>query len=389
MVALVALAAAASCGRRDGTPTPAEDATAPVSARDAAVAARAASIHVSLQSYDFSRSPYLLERVRDRTFGYFRFTNIPFSQAVCDRFRSQLRTMPTVNLHGDAHVENYAVTGDGRGLADFDDSSAGPAVIDLVRFGVSIRLATRERGWEASADDINEEFLRGYRAALQDDAIKRPIPGFVQRARAQFRRTREQFLVTADLLMTPMPASERVSFERGYSRYAEMILRDHPDLHPRYFEIQRMGRLSVGFGSALDTKYLMRIRGPTDSPDDDAVLEAKQVRDLRGIDCINPRAGGGAFRILIGQARIAEVPQRFLAQIPRVEGDDPTARPFWIHAWFDHYAELDVQGDIGPQDLREIAYDVGIQLGRGHVRQIASPLDSQLRQAQLDTLRDL
>ena len=32
-------------------------------------------------------------------------------------------------------------------MTDFDDSSAGPAVLDMVRFGVSVRLACEERGW--------------------------------------------------------------------------------------------------------------------------------------------------------------------------------------------------------------------------------------------------
>jgi hypothetical protein len=189
--------------------------------------------------------------------------------------------------------------------------------------------------------------------------------------------------------MTDVSPDERARFERRYGRYTEIMLRERPDLHRRYFEIQRIGRLSVGFGSALDTKYLVRVRGPSDSPHDDMMLEAKQVRDLSGIDCIDARSGGGAFRILVGQARIAEAPQKFLGQIPRVQGDPPAERPLWVHAWDDHYEELDVGGKIGVEDLSQIAYDVGVQLGRGHVRQIASPFDSQLGHAQLETLRDL
>jgi Ser/Thr protein kinase RdoA (MazF antagonist) len=42
-----------------------------------------------------------------------------------------------VNLHGDAHLEQFAVTDASFGLIDFDDAVGGPAVIDLLRFGVS------------------------------------------------------------------------------------------------------------------------------------------------------------------------------------------------------------------------------------------------------------
>ena len=40
------------------------------------------------------------------------------------------------------------------------------------------------------------------------------------------------------------------------------------------------------------------------------------------------------------------------------------------------------------QDLREIVYDVGLQLGRGHTVEIADPLESQLRRAQLTFLSE-
>ena len=39
-----------------------------------------------------------------------------------------------------------------------------------------------------------------------------------------------------------------------------------------------------------------------------------------------------------------------------------------------------------PEELLQIAIDVGNQLGTGHVRQIAEPVTPQLRRAQLDAL---
>ncbi len=70
-----------------------------------------------------------------------------------------------------------------------------------------------------------------------------------------------------------------------------------------------MGYLKLGVGSALDTKFLVRIRGPTDDPIDDAVLEVKQVRDLGDVECIEA-VEDDPFRILLSQARIAYEPFR-------------------------------------------------------------------------------
>jgi hypothetical protein len=44
---------------------------------------------------------------------------------------------------------------------------------------------------------------------------------------------------------------------------------------------------------------------------------------------------------------------------------------------------------VNATHLEEVAFDVGAQLGRGHVVQIASPLDAQLRAEQLALLDEI
>lgn len=385
LLLLVFVAAACKSSNKKPDPDPVADdaATAPASDAKSATADRS-PIYIDPSTLDFAHNPALLARLMVSPYGYFRFTNIQFSRAVCERFAGKLRGMPTVNLHGDAHLENYAITTVGRGLTDFDDSSAGPALIDLLRFGVSIDVACREKGWEKHRPALIESFLNGYRDALTDPNVEVPVPALVERIRKKFTNSRQEFLAFADSLMKPVSIEERSSFEPGYERYSALMLSEHPELSKDFFAIENIGRISVGFGSALDKKFLIRVHGKTDDPEDDVVLEAKEVRDLSGIKCINSRESGGAFRILVGQARIAEVPHQFLAQVP--QGADTSAKPFWVHAWHEHYVELSLSDELSPEDLKQVAYDVGVQLGRGHVRQIASPLDSQLRKAQLDML---
>ena len=90
------------------------------------------------------------------------------AKRVCRRFSEVLSGTPSFNLHGDAHIEQYAVTDLGRGLTDFDDSSTGPAVIDLMRFGVSLDLTNRAHGWHDGAGELFDRFITGYRDALKD-----------------------------------------------------------------------------------------------------------------------------------------------------------------------------------------------------------------------------
>ena len=88
-------------------------------------------------------APELIERLRADPYNYFRFVNRPWIARVCDDLGSDLRDLPVVRLHGDAHVEQFAIAQDAWGLDDFDDSARGPAAVDIVRFLGSIDLVAR------------------------------------------------------------------------------------------------------------------------------------------------------------------------------------------------------------------------------------------------------
>ena len=339
-------------------------------------------LYVDPATHDFSDNPDLLKRILGSPHGYFRFINIAFSSEVCRRFGGSVKGTPPFNLHGDAHMEQYAVTDLGRGLTDFDDSSTGPAVVDLLRFGVSLELACRERGCSDEVDRIYEEFLRGYEAALDDPLTEAPEPSVVKRLRQGFSFDREAYFEWIASVMEPMPAAEKQALAEAMTPYVEAMLAQDPSLGPRYFEVIDMGYLRSGIGSALDLKFLVRIRGAGDEPLDDRVLEVKQVRELGEIGCIAVSRGSDPFRILVGQSRIAYKPYGLLGYLRM---NDLT---IWIHAWVKNYQELEIDGELASADeLAEVAYDVGVQLGRGHPNQIGAPLDLQLRREQMRILK--
>ncbi len=351
---------------------------APKPVEEAAPAVEVNPLLVDPASRDFSANPKLLERILRDPHGYFRFINVPFSREVCRRFGSDLVGTPSFNLHGDAHVEQYATTDLGRGLTDFDDSSTGPAIVDLARFGVSLYLATDQAGLGGDSDAIFDRFLAGYRAALDDPEIEVPEPNLAARKRQKFKYDREAYFRFIDSLMEPVPEEEARGLEQSLGPYVEVMLEESPELPADFFLVEGVGYLRQGIGSALDIKYLARVRGATPEPLDDVVLEIKQVRDLTDIDCINVGAGSDPFRVLIGQARIATEPYKYLGYA-RFRG-----HTFWVHAWVENFSEIDIEDDLtDPEEVMEMAYDVGVQLGRGHVKAIAQPLDLQLRREQM------
>lgn len=362
---LVVLLFIAGCGREDPVPPPAP--TNPM--------------FVDPALRDFSDNPALLERILASPHGYLRFVNIQFSSEVCRRAGHLLDGVPLFNLHGDAHIEQYAVTDLGRGLTDFDDSSTGPAVIDLLRMGVSLRLASEMRGWQAEADAVFDSFIAGYRAALEDPEIRVGIPAVAKRLAADFKYDRDDYFEWVDSIVDPVPQDEAERLREALATYVELILEQQADLDQSFFEIVDLGYLRLGIGSALDRKYLVRVGGASDAPEDDVVLELKQVRDLGDIECISVGRGTEPLRILIGQSRIAYQPYSLLGYV-RFDG-----LTFWVHAWVDNYAEASVVETFeSVAELAETAFDIGVQLGRGHPNEVGAELDLQVRRELLRLL---
>lgn len=319
--------------------------------------------------------PDLMQRLQGSAHGYFRFINAPFAAEACAAFADIVDEFPDVNLHGDAHFEQYAVTSLGHGLTDFDDCTQGKPIIDLVRFGTSLVLAARERGWSDEDRRLLDEFFRGYRDALKKPDRTKPMPGLAAEIRAGFKWDRAAALRQADALIDAAPLPPE-SFAETAAEFAGLIRFGRDDLPLHFFEIKRAGALKLGVGSALDEKYLIIFEGWTRADDDDLIVEAKQIRDLSGNPCV--RTDVGASRILDGQRLIAYEPFRFSAVVPRGE------KYFWIHDWTDDYQEISIATVVrSEQDLEEIAYDAGVQLGRAHPKRVDGEPDEERQKATL------
>ena len=316
-----------------------------------------------------SHRPDLVAKLRKSPHRYFRIINTQFGDQVCRLHHDLSAGAPDLNLHGDAHVEQYAVTSTARGLSDFDDAAVGPSVLDLVRFGVSLQLVARERGFASQSLD---GFLDGYRQALKRPGEPSREPSVVARLRAGPKEAAGAFQDRAEQLMR-MPSEEnRPPFRRGYRRYVSLMKERLPELGEDFFELKRYGRLNIGVGSASDLKFLMRIEGPTPSPADDVILEAKELQDLTGIRCIKTKRATTRLRVLLGHSPVGAHSDPFRVEVP--PGPDAELAgflPFWVQSWIPTYRELRVADLQSAEELDELAFDVGVDLGRIHTRRVS------------------
>ncbi len=325
----------------------------------------------------FKDRPELVATLAATPHGYFRFVNAAFAGEACRMFAAVAPSLPDVNLHGDAHVEQYTVTNLGRGLSDFDDCTRGKAVIDLVRFTTSLLLAARQKGWQAEEERFVEQFFRGYREGLGGGRLGMPTPELATRARAGFGWDRGPALRRAHRLIDKAPLPND-AFADGVARFAELV-RFRRELPADFFAVKRLGALAMGVGSALDEKYLILFEGPTSAPGDDLIVEAKQIRDLTGNPCL--RTDVGASRVLDGQRLIAYEPFAYAAVVPH------GGKFFWMHDWTDDYQEASIDSAIrSPKDLRQVAFDAGVQIGRAHPKRPEGDRDRDLARASLAAL---
>lgn len=331
------------------------------------------SLRVPFVPLDFADNPALLHRLQGTVFGYYRFINGPFTERVCEKYDSVDSPAPDVNLHGDAHLEQYAVADDGRGLADFDAASMGPAVVDLLRFSTSLWLAAHGRFNDGDSDRAVSRFLEGYEKTLADPQFKGSEPKASARIRARFEVGSRTWLNQVEGFMLPMTDAQRERLSHSATSYVDEIVAQNPDFTRSFFAIKKAGSLKMGIGSAHEAKFLARVEGPTTADDDDVILETKQVIGRAMGSCVHGGEWGDALRVIVGQARLSESPQRFLGHV-EIEG-----KKFYVHAWRVHYTELAVADVHSGDELGELAFDVGLQLGRGHPKQLAGPHEADLR----------
>src|SRR5262245_58204331 len=206
-------------------------------------------------------TPELIERLRADPYDYFRFVNRSWIARVCDDFSSDLQGLPVVRLHGDAHVEQFALTQDAWGIDDFDDSARGPAIVDIVRFLGSIDLVARRRSWEKDRDTLFDRFVEGYRQGLAEPRYLPPPPDIVRRLRARAPATRAALLVWGESKMQPLAEAPMKAVVAAIEAFARVVLRERPDLAPEYFRVVRAGSVQTGVGSAVSPKIMIRVRG--------------------------------------------------------------------------------------------------------------------------------
>ncbi len=306
-------------------------------------------------------SDALVDRIGADAFNYFRVLAEPFKHRTCDAFRDLRWRLPSRAVHGDAHLEQFVVTDDDFGLADFDNAGFGPAIVDLVRYAASLHLACREMGGPCDPEQAVTAYFSAYRAAL-DHPVVRTEPALVERLRARLGPDPEAWLKWADGVMQPLGPAEEAKVRSTWVYFVALMRETAPERPESFYEIVRLGAVEFGLGSALDRRMLIRIAGASDDPLDDVILEARThgLPEFRG--CVW-RPAGGSLNVFLLTSLLAHPLPKVFGVLPNPDGDE--LPEIWIQSWERGYRELTLPDIRDQADLDALAADAGTQLA-GH-----------------------
>ncbi|MEJ7597042.1 MAG: DUF2252 family protein [Kofleriaceae bacterium] len=367
-VLALALVAATACGSRSTAVEHATQAAASFELRKHELVRRGAS------------SDLIAKLVQSR-FRYFRMLAEPFEVRTCDAFQQANRSLPVTAVHGDAHVEQFVVTAKTFGLEDFDHSGFGPAVVDLVRYAASLHVACSDVAWPCNGDAAVATFLDAYRASLATQPSAGEL-AVVQRLRAKAPASRARWLAWVDTRMIPLEPGVERSIRLRWAAFADESLELHPERPRSTYDVIRVGSLSMGVGSALEHKVLLRVAGPSSEPADDLVIEAR--------DTAVPHARGCVWRGTYGESTILMFISILGRRMPEVYGfaallGDSTR--FWLQSWDAGYVELSMRDVTSQSALEELAVDAARQLGGQLWTEFPEEFRRYQRHAQLRALR--
>jgi hypothetical protein len=187
----------------------------------------------------------------------------------------------------------------------------------------------------------------------------------------------------------------------GVEALDRLMRRERSDLAPGYFAVIRAGWLRIGVGSAAARKILIRVQGQTTAPEDDVLIEAKEVANLGGLVCLEDSTTPQAVRVIDGTRQLGRLKHDILAigptmLIPAAADRAEHWLNWWVSSWEPSYKEVQVSDLRSVEDLADIVYDSGVQLGASKLVSVrkqelssAEELEGRLRKETLKIVEEL
>lgn len=305
------------------------------------------------------------ERMLRDAFSFFRGDIKSFYDYAL-RHKPSLKEVPVVQLHGDPHIENLGLwwteeEGIKFGLIDFEETRKGPFYLDLERFAIGLILVSHMRGINKEQKIITTLFKSYNEEYSSPLTLSSPIVKKIWQRGEKNKRL--------DLLNGYGKTSLNENGHRKFKTSLDLIHLDISRIQPavdiylkslppeyqkkaEFYEIKDAVQVKrAGLGSLGNLKYRLLVEGPSESQDDDYILELREAKTP-------------ALRIFNARELIQGLTSPFLG-VTRFEGRD-----FLVDEVHPCYSTMKIEDLKNLKDFLEIARVGGQILAEAHSKTI-------------------
>lgn len=286
-----------------------------------------------------------------------------------------LDDVPVVFLHGNPHLENFAIVAQGAGLVDFDRARLGPYSWDIVRFLCSLSLKRSKRDKSFLPDRVLQYFLEGYKRSFSAPELPyKSLGDFLKLKKVNWELTTTDYLKknikwAKKLRQNALPPEDE--WVQGVLNEYLTSRNEHHLLQTHY--LQEAGQ---ALGSLGNQRVLVVLAPHDETAHDSLLLDLKTVyQDADTHFFKTPVEHHGERMILASDLyapRLEENMGFFTYQNQQYWGRKVPTEAIKLKGWLSEVRQVD------------LAYCVATQLGRAHRLSLKNSLPEDLL-AHLDT----
>jgi hypothetical protein len=280
-----------------------------------------------------------------------------------------LEDVPVVFLHGNPHLENFAIVAQGAGLVDFDRARLGPYSWDIVRFLCSLSLKRSKRDKGFLSDRVLQYFLEGYKRSFSAPELPyKPLSDFLKIKKVNWSLTTTDYLKknikwAKKLRQNALPPDDE--WVQGVLN-AYLTSRNEPQLLQTHY-VQEAGQ---ALGSLGNQRVLVVLAPHDQTAHDSVLLDLKTVyQDADTHFFKTPVEHHGERMILASDLyapRLEEDMGFFTYQEQQYWGRKVPTEAIKLKGWLSEARQTD------------LAYCVATQLGRAHRLSLKNSLPETL-----------
>ena len=302
-----------------------------------------------------TRFEQALKKKKNAQFLLFRMLNGQYQQNITNYI--DFSGAPRVFLHGNPHIDNYAVLLSGSGIIDFDRSKWGPFVWDIMRCLASFYLKFDLLTQPKVLKKINASFEEGYVTASQNSDIYFSTPSFLHSVLLKKGQDGDELKILRNnkwfkhLEEKPLPIGDA-----KVKNMLRLYLENRGELGLlQNYKLQRAGER---IGSLGKWHLVLFLKRKNDSNLDGILLDLKETyHEASDQVFTNPYKEDGLRMIRASNLYAPGIEQRMAhfqydnqswwgREIPKVKAKIPNR--------------------LDETEILELAYVMGSQLGRGH-----------------------